>query len=83
MLMPQHPTNDLSRFVGCEPERLSIGERRLISGKWMAMELYTPRTTPARVIQAIGETPGACADQLGARGLDPRQFEFTLVTPAS
>jgi len=43
----------------------------------MAFELYTPKTLPTRLIEAIGDSPADCIRMLRARGRDPRQFEFT------
>ncbi len=67
---------DLRRFLGREPERLSLAEREALSGKWIALEIYTPQTLPLRRIEAIGESVADCARQLNERGLDPRRFEF-------
>jgi hypothetical protein len=45
------------------------------------LELYSPATTPLRVIEAIGESPEDCIRQLAERGLDPRHYEFTRLKP--
>lgn len=66
---------------GRSPDRLSPVERKALAGKWVALEIYTPQTLPLRRIQAVGESVAACTAQLLARGLDPRQFEFTVLLP--
>lgn len=69
-------TIDLRQFLGREPERLSLAEREALSGKWIAMEMYTPQTLPLRRIEAIGDSVADCVRQLTERGLDARRFEF-------
>lgn len=73
---------ELTAFVGREPERFTIDERKALAGKWMALEVYTPATLPLRRIQAVGSTPAECIAQLVARGLDPRNFEFSVIDRA-
>jgi hypothetical protein len=72
---------DLSRFVGSEPDRLPLAGRRALTGKWIALEIYSPATVPLRRIAAVGESPSECIAALKARGLDPARFEFTLMQP--
>ena len=74
-------TDDLSSLIGRDPERLSIAERTAATGKWIAIEMYTPRTLPAHRIEAIGASVEECVADLHSRGLDPRKFEYTLVRP--
>lgn len=69
-------------YLGRPPERLTLGERTAVAGKWIALEIYTPETLPLRVIEALGETPHDCIRQLEARLLDPRRYEFSVLTPA-
>jgi hypothetical protein len=73
---------DSKSYLGKEPERLTIQERLNAAGKWIALEIYSPRTLPLRRIEAIGDNVHDCVQQLGGRGLDPRVFEYQLVTPA-
>jgi hypothetical protein len=73
---------DLSRFVGAEPDRLSLDERRALTGKWIALEVYSPATIPLRRIVTVGDSPAACIAALKEQGLDPAGFEFTLMQPA-
>ncbi|MCX6599505.1 MAG: hypothetical protein NTV70_24385 [Acidobacteria bacterium] len=68
--------------IGLSPEVLSIAQRRALAGRWIALEVYTPQTLPLRLIQAVGATPEECAAALRARGLDPVQFEFSVLQPA-
>lgn len=69
----------LDSFLGRAPESLNIAELNSLHGAWVAVELYSPATTPLRRIQALGSDPGACLDQLAARGLDPRQYEVLIL----
>ncbi len=69
-------------FVGRFPDRLSIADRSVLAGKWYATEIYNTADIPLRRIEAVGTSPAACAVQLKNRGLDPRKFEFQIVTPA-
>lgn len=69
-------------FIGQFPDRLSIADRKMLSGKWYATEIYNTKDIPLRRIEAIGASPSDCAGQLSSRGLDPRKFEFQIVTPA-
>jgi hypothetical protein len=62
--------------MGLAPERLKPGELRELNGLWAAFELYSPKTLPLRVIEALGATPAECEAALARRGLDPRKFEF-------
>ena len=69
-------------YIGRFPGRLSIADRKTLSGKWYATEIYNTVDIPQRRIEALGATPADCAAQLRTRGLDPRKFEFQIVTPA-
>ena len=69
-------------FIGRFPDRLSIAERKALAGKWYATEVYNTKDIPLRRIEAMGASPAICAGQLKSRGLDPRKFEFQIVTPA-
>ncbi len=79
-------------ITGRAPEELSIPERLQYAGNWMALELYTPpnldeeQETPViqfrlRRIRAVGDTVQDCIRQLQQANLDPRNFEFTQITP--
>lgn len=50
-------------------------------GKWIALERYTPKTLPLRIIEALGDSPASCVRQLAARGLKPADFEFMPILP--
>ncbi|MBS1856923.1 MAG: hypothetical protein JST11_16255 [Acidobacteria bacterium] len=73
-------TVDSRKVIGRSPESLRVQERLALAGKHIALELYTPRTLPLRRIEAIGDSLGECLRMLKERGLDPKQFEFTLLT---
>jgi hypothetical protein len=68
---------DLDRFIGAEVERLGLLEREALWGRWIALEIYTPRTLPLRRIEAVGDSAVDCARRIASRGLDPRRFEFS------
>ncbi|HWB96917.1 MAG TPA: hypothetical protein VG672_09450 [Bryobacteraceae bacterium] len=72
---------DPKQAIGRAPERLSLEERLHLVGKYIALEIYSPEVTPLRRIEAIGDSPQECIDQLAARGLDPQQFEFSRLSP--
>jgi hypothetical protein len=65
--------------IGRSPERLTLEERIRLAGKFIALEIYTPKTIPLRRIEAIGDSAAECIAALQARGLDPKQFEFSML----
>ncbi len=69
------------RAIGRGPEQLSLAERLELAGKYVAFEIYTPEALPLRRIEAIGDSIEECVRMLKSRGLDPRLFEFTRLTP--
>ena len=71
---------DPKQAIGRAPERLSLEERLHLTGKYVALEIYTPEATPLRRIEAIGDNPQECIEQLVERGLDPQQFEFSRLS---
>ena len=73
---------DPKKILGRSPDRLTLDESRAWVGKFIAMEIYSPETLPSRRIEAIGDSVDACIQQLTARGLDPKHFEFTRLKPA-
>jgi hypothetical protein len=70
-----------TKAIGRAPERLTLAEAIELAGQFVALEFYSPETTPLRLIEAIGESPEECIRQLAARGLDPRHYEFTRLKP--
>jgi hypothetical protein len=70
---------DSSSIIGRAPEQLTLAERSLLAGKWIALEIYTPATLPLRRIEAVGGAIAACAAELRRRQLNPGDFEFVLV----
>jgi hypothetical protein len=68
---------DPKRLIGRAPEGLNLDERQALAGKWTAVEIYSPLTLPLRRIEAVGDSAEDCIQQLTARGLDARNFEFT------
>lgn len=80
--MTASAARDPQRAIGRSPDRLSLEERRALTGKYIALEIYTPEDLPLRRIEAIGDSVPECARQLVARGLDPVRFEFSRLAPA-
>lgn len=71
-----------SALVGKPIEGLAAAVRWKYAGLWVALELYTPRSMPLRVIAAVGASAAACIAGLRSRGLDPARFEYQpLVQP--
>jgi hypothetical protein len=73
---------DSKKILGRAPERLTLEEMHALAGKFIALEIYSPETLPARRIEALGDTVDDCIRELIARGLDPKRFEFTRLKPA-
>ncbi|HYO84676.1 MAG TPA: hypothetical protein VES20_24955 [Bryobacteraceae bacterium] len=65
-------------YIGRSPDVLSLRERIDLVGKWIALELYTPKTLPLRLIAAVGDTPAEVYSMLRSRGLEPARFELLL-----
>jgi len=79
--MTASATKDPQRAIGRSPDRLSLEERLALTGKYIAVEIYTPEDLPLRRIEAIGDSVQECARQLAARGLEPIRFEFSRLAP--
>jgi hypothetical protein len=79
--MPVSAARDPQQAIGRAPERLTLEERRALTGKFVALEIYTPESLPLRRIEAIGGTVDECVRQLGQRGHDPGRFEFLRLEP--
>ena len=79
--MTASAVKDPQRAIGRSPDRLNLDERRALTGKYIALEIYTPEDLPLRRIEAIGASVEECARQLVARGLDPLRFEFSRLAP--
>jgi hypothetical protein len=69
-------TADPGKAIGRSPEQLTLAERIAFTGKYIALEIYTPQNLALRRIEAIGDSAADCIRMLRARGLDPRHFEF-------
>lgn len=67
--------------IGLAPDRLTLEERHALTGKYIALEIYTPEALPLRRIEAIGDSVADCVRQLTSRGLDPLRFEFSRLGP--
>ena len=70
-----------SDFVGQSVDRLSLEQREDLAGKYIAREVYTPKTLPLQRIEAIGDTVEQCVQMLQQRGLDVMKFEFVRLNP--
>ena len=75
--MTANVAKDAGSAIGRNPDRLTLPERLALAGKYIAIELYSPATTPLRRIEAIGDSVADCLRTLRSRGLDPRSFEFS------
>jgi len=74
--MPVSAASDPKQAIGRAPERLTLEERLALTGKFIALEIYTPEALPLRRIEAIGDSVDECVSQLAKRGHDPVRFEF-------
>ena len=72
---------DPSSAIGRNPDSLTVPERLALTGKYIALEIYSPATIPLRRIEAIGDSVAECVRVLRSRGLDPSCFEFTRLHP--
>ncbi len=72
---------DPKKAIGHAPEDLNLDQRLALTGKLIALEIYSPATLPLRRIEAIGDSVAECVAQLRARGLDPENFEFSRLPP--
>ena len=79
--MPATAAKDPQKAIGRAPDRLTLDERHALTGKYVALEIYTPEATPLRLIEAIGDSVEECVRQLSARGLDALRFEFVRLAP--
>ena len=80
--MASVPDVDLKSFVGRAPDRLTLAERESLASKYIAREVYTPKTLPLQRIEAIGDSVGDCVAMLRGRGLDPGSYEFVRLPPS-
>ena len=69
------------KAIGRSPEQLTLDERMLLTGKYVALEIYTPEAIPLRRIEAIGDSIQECVRMLKGRGLEPLLFEFSRLGP--
>lgn len=72
---------DSQRAIGRSPDRLTLSERNALTGKYIALEIYTPENLAYRRIEAIGDSLAECVQMLKSRGLDPEKFEFSRLPP--
>ena len=68
-------------LLGRSPEDLTLEERTAYARSWIALEVYSPKTTPLRRIEAIGDSVEECIALLRRRGLEPARFEFSRLKP--
>jgi hypothetical protein len=79
--MPPAAKSDPQAYIGRSVDRLSLEEREALAGKYIAREIYSPKTLPLQRIEAIGETLEQCVETLRRRGLDPMKYEFVRLNP--
>ena len=77
--MTTSAAKDPRQALGRNPDRLTLEERLALAGKFIALEIYSPHTLPLRRIEAIGSSNDECVRMLEGRGLDPRQFEYSIL----
>ena len=85
-------TIDSKKILGRAPERLTLEEQQALTGKFIALEIYSPATLPLRRIEALtgmGHKDLAAdgARRLLARldrgpGLDPGALDAPRFPPA-
>jgi hypothetical protein len=75
--MTANAVKDAGQVLGRNPDRLTPAERQPLTGKYIALEIYSPEAAPLRRIEAIGDSIAECIRTLRSRGLDPARFEFT------
>ena len=75
------PARSVQFAIGRSPDRLTLPERFAVTGKYIALEIYTPENLAARRIEAIGDSLEECAAMLRSRGLQPEKFEFSRMGP--
>lgn len=79
-------------LVGRAVEDLNLSERWKHANKWVAFHIYTPPgkvtrdgieyvDVRERKIEAAGATPEECTAQLRSRGLNPAEYELTILKP--
>ena len=79
--VPVTAASDPKHAIGRAPERLTLAERLALTGKFIAVEIYTPDALPLRRIEAIGDSIEDCLRELTRRGHDPMRFEFSRLEP--
>jgi len=83
---------DLKSLVGKAVEDLNVTDRLQFANTWVAFRLYAPPQKTLkdgveyvdvrlRRIEAAGKSVEELLSQLRARGLDPKEFEFTPLKP--
>jgi len=72
---------DLEKFVGRAPDRLTLAEREALLGKFIALQIYSPKNLALRRIEAIADNIRDCVAGLRRRGLDPLNYEFLPLNP--
>ncbi|WP_031495672.1 hypothetical protein [Bryobacter aggregatus] len=66
---------NIDEAIGYSPEELSLPLRDLLTGQWVALEIYDIHRLPLRKIVAVGGSATACFTNLSNRGLNPLHFE--------
>ncbi len=77
--MMAKPARYSERAIGRNPDQLTLEERTALAGKWIALEIYTPKNLALRRIEAIGDSVADCVRMLQARSLDPAEFEYSIL----
>ncbi len=69
----------MQSYLGRNPDELTLPERSRLTGKWLALELYSPENLALRRIAALGDTPEACQAALREQGKEPADFQYILM----
>ncbi len=72
--------SDWKNVIGKSIDALPLKVRWTLTGRWMAVELYSPERLPLRILAAVGDDARDCVAQLRANGVDPALYHFELIT---
>jgi hypothetical protein len=80
--MPSVSNLNLEKFAGRSHDRLTLDERAALVGYYMARQVYSPKNLALQRIETVGESVGACVENLKRAGKNPLDYEFTRFNPA-
>ena len=85
-------TGKATGLVGRPVDELSLSERLAYANRWIAFRIYTPPEKVThegtdlvdmrlRKIEAAGSSIEECLAEIRRRGLNPAEYEFTILKP--